>query len=343
MEKDWEKILFIKDPRLGFLALAIAAALSAIFAKNHWLAFQGSLDFLKMYILFVIVATDFSDKKSIKIITATVIISTVLVTIGALSEYKRNNLNSSYIELNSVGHVNHTAIYLALSFVLSITFLRTVKNILEKILISLAAIVILSAVLLTDARATVSSIVAVVTIIFIFMKKEKQFTHILISLIVATVIIMLFVAPSKFSQQYTSIFAASFHSRIELWEKAWEMFISHPVVGVGAKHFRFYNTFDSGSHAHSLYFNTLAQLGIVGAVSLSLLFYLIIKSLYNSYEKSSLWHSALGAFIIVIVNGILNTSLHSEHGLLFSLILAVGLNSKGSGATGKSHLLQQDV
>ncbi len=326
IEKDWKEMLFIKDPRLGFLALTLAAFISAIFAQKPELAVHGGFDFLKMYILFLIVATDFLDKKSIKSIGIIVIVSTAIGAIWGITEYATGK--SATIELHSVGHVNHSAIYLALALVLAIPFLRLLEGRPEKIFISLSSVIILISLILTGSRATILGITAALIVMFIFTKGKKQSAYAFTAVIAAAVIISISVPDLQLLQKNTSLSDMSLIHRIKLWENAWEMFTLHPVVGVGAKHFKFYNTLDSGSHAHNLYFNTVAQLGIVGFISLASLFYLIIKSLkaYNNRE-SLLWTAALGAFIIVLVNGIFNTTLHSEHGLLFALILALGLNN----------------
>lgn len=326
IEKDWKEIPFTKDPRLGFLALAVTAALSAIFAQRPHLAIHGSFDFLKMYLLYVIVATDFLDKKAIKTIALIVIVSTAIGAIWGITGYVTGK--SATIELNSVGHINHSAIYLALALVLAIPFLRLLEGRPEKIFISLSSLIILTTLILTSSRATILGIATALIVMSVFTKWKRQLAYVFTAIIVVTVIILISVPGLQLLQKNTLLSDMSLISRIKLWGNAWEMFISHPLLGVGSKHFRFYNTFEFGSHAHNLYFNTIAQLGIVGFISLMLLFYHIVKSLKASYGKNLLWHASLGAFTVVLVNGIFNTTLHTEHGLLFALITAMAANHK---------------
>jgi O-antigen ligase len=328
VEKDYRNIFFIKDPRLGLLSLALAASISAIFAQKPLLAIHGSFDFLKMYLLFIIVANDFSDRRSIKTIVLTVIASTTIASIWGLTEYIIGK--SATIELNSVGHVNHSSVYLALSLVLAISMLLLSQNSSEKNFMLISAFVILVVLILSGSRATLGAFSIALIGMFLFGKKKKLFIYIIMAVITTAVITLAFVPQPSLLQKVTSLSDQSLLGRIILWEKAWELFLSHPLIGVGAKHFKFYNTLEFGSHAHSLYFNTLAQLGIVGFTSLAFLFYLVINSLKASYGRNLLWNAALGAFIVVSINGTLNTMLHSEHGLLFSLIVAIGLTANGS-------------
>ncbi|PKL47523.1 MAG: hypothetical protein CVV37_08165 [Nitrospira bacterium HGW-Nitrospira-1] len=326
IEKDWKEILFIKDPRLGFLALALAAFISAIFAQKPGLAIHGSFDFLKMYFLFVIVATDFLDKKSIKTIALVVIVSTTIGTVWGLSEYSIGK--SQAFQLNSVGHVNTSATYLALTLTLTVPFLKLLKDNIKKVFILLSASTMLTALIIAGSRAAILAIIVASIVMLIFMKWKKQRTYIFIGATVMGIIILLLISDLSLLKKDTSLSDVSLLARIKHWENAWEIFKTHLLFGIGAKHYKFYNPFTGiGKDAHSLYFEIIAQLGIVGFAALVLFFYLVAKSIKQSYKKSILWSVALGAFVVILVNGIFNPTLHSEQGLLFALILALGLNN----------------
>lgn len=335
MEKDYKNVFLTADPRLGFFALFMAAALSAMFAQKPQLAFDGSLDFLKMYLIFVIVATDFTDKRSLKSICLTIIFSTAIASIWGLAEYAAGKTGS--VELNSVGHVNHSAIYIALALVVSIVIsLNSFDNKSGKIWIFSLTSFLFAALIFSSARASILGAIAAIISMFIFTINKKRFVYIIVITAVPAILFVLSLVIFKDSllnghslpvfqllQKNMSIGDSSLSDRLKLWERACEIFIEHPIFGVGAKHFKFYNTSSYGSHAHSLYFNILGQLGIVGFSALASLIYFTVKSFKVYYRKNALWHAALGAFIIVAVNGIFNTTLHSEHGLLFALILGM--------------------
>lgn len=67
-------------------------------------------------------------------------------------------------------------------------------------------------------------------------------------------------------------------SRIDLWGNCWELMVREPLFGVGPDHFGYYAHVDfgwpMGKEAHSLWFQTGAELGFVGA-GLLLMFYLL--------------------------------------------------------------------
>jgi probable O-glycosylation ligase (exosortase A-associated) len=85
---------------------------------------------------------------------------------------------------------------------------------------------------------------------------------------------------SRFSSSFveTERLDGSASSRLDLWGNCWELMVRKPLFGVGPDHFGYYAAIDfgwpMGKEAHSLWFQTGAELGFVG-VGLLLLFYLI--------------------------------------------------------------------
>ncbi|MBN2654251.1 MAG: O-antigen ligase family protein [Nitrospirae bacterium] len=322
-KKDLAKTLLLRDARLGFVALIISSALSAAFASDPTLALKGSLDFAKMYLIFVIVSSDFSDKKSILIIIFGIIISTSIASAWGITNLF--NQNATNIELNSVGHVNHSAIYLSL--VIAMTIPLFIKNIFNSFLQVLSAVLLstinLIALILSGSRAAiVFCIVALFTIIALA-KNNRIGIHIITLFIIIGITITVSNNLILF-QKDISFSSRSVQERIDIWEDAWNMFKTNPIIGVGAKHFRFHSKSQSGSHAHNLYLNIIAQFGMIGALSLLLLIFMSIKSAVSGLKLNSLSEAAVGALIITLGVGFLNTTMHTEHGLLFALILAIG-------------------
>jgi len=326
-EGNCRKVLFAKDSRLGFLALAGAAALSAIFAQKPFLAFRGSQDFLKMYAIYVIVASDFSDKLSIRVILLIVIASTAIGSVWGLTEYVTGN--NKYVKLRAVGFTNHSAIYLGISLLVVFyyfsNYLRD-SNLIEKILVSSSGIVITFALLLSSTGTLLSSGRLLFILFALFYVGKKRALKVALLLSVALLfLIVLF--PVKANNK-------SLSDRLELWSWAWEVYKSHPVVGVGANHLQFQNpelyhfpsTHQWSSHAHNLFLNTLSQIGTVGFLSLLLLFFLILKSL--PYTQPGIKPLVITTLISVLMISFVNTTLHSQHGRLFSLILAMAGNIK---------------
>ena len=94
---------------------------------------------------------------------------------------------------------------------------------------------------------------------------------------------------------------ASFQSNSErmlMWQSAWNMFLDHPLTGVGAQNYeyQYQNHYISPlakergqMHAHSNIFQLLAEQGIVGFASFCLLFGMILRRSWQGIRRGSFW------------------------------------------------------
>jgi len=84
---------------------------------NLELPANGSKDIIKFILVGWVVSRLSLDKKQMIFLTVVTVIFAIIPLIE--SYYEQADNGRLYIELNSVGHVNHTAIYLLISYVLS--------------------------------------------------------------------------------------------------------------------------------------------------------------------------------------------------------------------------------
>jgi O-antigen ligase len=87
-------------------------------------------------------------------------------------------------------------------------------------------------------------------------------------------------------------------------------------------------------HAHSLYVNTLVERGIAGVATLIAVLGAALYALLRYRPRPAeddiawlLWGGAAGAWIVTAGVGIVNTTLHHEHGLLAALLLGLWLST----------------
>ena len=97
--------------------------------------------------------------------------------------------------------------------------------------------------------------------------------------------------------------------------------------------------YGSSSHAHSLYLTTLAERGIVGfaviiAAMLAWVTTLLrsIPTITDPPSRWMLWGGAAAACVATFGIGLVNTTLHHEHGLLAMLLLGCWLGANRIGA-----------
>ena len=106
---------------------------------------------------------------------------------------------------------------------------------------------------------------------------------------------------------------ASFQSnseRVLMWQSAWQMFLDHPLLGVGAQNYeyQYQNHYISPlaqergqMHAHSNVFQMLAEQGIIGFGAFALLFGAILRRGWQGMRRGMFW----GYLLVVATVGIL--------------------------------------
>ncbi len=141
-----------------------------------------------------------------------------------------------------------------------------------------------------------------------------------------------------------SIFDKGFVSnteRILMWKSAWEMFLDHPLAGVGLGQ---YSDMDRifywqpqyqeliHVHAHSMYFSFLSETGLIGITAIGFFFGYILYSTYRKYraDPRDYWSLAMMLTTIAFLIGAF-TEYSFGHLLILRLYLFVlGLSWVGS-------------
>ena len=260
-----------------------------------------------------------------------------------------------WLELNSVGHVNHSALY-----GMGIGSLAMVQACAEwfspgarkpgRILAALSALIMLAVMISFGSRGALAAyLVAIVgfLVVFAHTRKVRLWPVALVGLIVAAGTLALdpkLIEKTEMNIKANSITserAEGAHSAIEYWRhrrltglgpanfsavspeqvEAW-------VTARGEPYSRDYYLFSS--HAHNVFFNTLAERGIIGIAALLTLCFAWLAALLcrrptaDAATKEWLsWGAGLTGWLIVFGGGMFNTTLHHEHGMLAMMCLGL--------------------
>ena len=260
------------------------------------------------------------------------------------------------LELNSVGHVNHSAIYMAIVFGTAVSSLMaSLRQNRYWILVGVLAVVSLgAAVFISSSRAAVLAMLLLCFGLGLAWLRRSRWVLLILVLIASAAATAAYLAQIEVvKKQQTNAQQNNVLSYREgIWATAITAWQKYPLFGVGMHNFNQispdetrawveesggnYNqkTYLNSSHAHSLYLNALAERGAIGTGILMLVLLAWAVTLLrrlprknDPYIAWALWGSAFSAWFITIGVGFVNTTLHHEHGMLATLLLGMFLCS----------------
>jgi O-antigen ligase len=339
-----------------FLAVITTAFLSTIFAGlapgDEWRGFRTLLAF--MSIGWLISRSKYSSKQLGWIFWLT-ILSALPPLCWGLVQYLVLHTKSS-LELYSVGHVNHSAIYLTMifgaTFGLLLSFLKDSNAIKQTSMILLTTIFYV-ALLVGSSRAAVG-IAIILTILFSFMfVKSLRLKLIFISFLTLLTLPTFFFSSGVIDRQLQlQSTNQTLNGRAEIWHATIEAARLYPLFGIGidnranvtediikksveSRHEFFnkdYYNFNF-KHAHSFYLANIAERGILGFMATLCFILMWLQSLIKSYSQAKLdnqsaylWMGSMSAWLATFGIGLVNTTFHHEHGILACLFLGLHLS-----------------
>jgi O-antigen ligase len=349
------------------IAVWIASAyVIAAFAGVHYDEWRGATDVLKYGSVLWLLKRSRYDERALLWILGGVIAATLLALPWG---YWRLYVTRAkdFLELNSVGHVNHSAVYLAIVFGVALSVAIAYWERLGaagKAALGIAVVALLASVFVTESRAAIGAAVlfvfALVTALGVRRRIDVWRGLMIASLALAIVLTGLPGVLNKTVDKTAEGLSLSY--RDDIWSNALVEWRQFPLFGVGMGNFgrvpleelQEWNKSQDwkirataqgeSSHAHSLYLTTLAERGLVGLAVLVAVLLAWGGALARGFRAAkdpldwALFGAALAAWLVTITVGIVNTTLHNEHGILSVLLFGLWLSH--SAARGRPDRVQ---
>jgi O-antigen ligase len=269
---------------------------------------------------------------------------------------------SGTLQLNSVGHVNHTAIYVAIVLGICVSWLiagwRSWGTGRRAAMLALAAFVLVSLVE-TASRGAIGIGLAMIALV-----AAAWWPHWRAPLIAAVAVSFVVVAAAigfnadVIRKQEAN---AAAHNILAFRGGIWRMGLAgwerYPWFGVGKDNYKLIShdlvrtwraeagePYDASQyvhfpHAHNLFVNTLVERGVIGFAGMAAILIAWLVALVRCRPRPQdgeidwvSWGSAAGAWIVTVGVGTVNTTLHHEHGLLAALLLGLWLQKRSPQA-----------
>ena len=307
-----------------FFSYTVYMLISSVWSKSHLSSLLISLLWMGCFLTYALIANVVNTKEKLKLAITAINVSTGIIGLIAIVEIVTFNLskhfgwehtlaNPLFYELNDkvfkllpVEIINKpyssraSATFdnpLILATYLIITtpfcafgtvFFKHSKN---RRISSICLLLALGGVVCTFSRGAYIAVAISIIIMLISNKRifRKLFPFVLISAIAVPLGLSLRYINSK------GDFLASNNHRMDIWQYSLDMFLHHPIIGLGAGtdniHTLLRDTYGlDRAHTHNLFLQALVEGGLLGAVFVGLIIAVIVKALLALFKgKSALY------------------------------------------------------
>ncbi|MSQ87919.1 MAG: O-antigen ligase family protein [Betaproteobacteria bacterium] len=264
---------------------------------------------------------------------------------------------SGTLQLYSVGHVNHTAIYIAIMFGVCASWLFTCWRAWttgRRVLALAVCLLALVSLIVTASRGAIGVGLVLLLVLGAAWWPRWRAAFIASLAVVALVAASLVTFETAVIRKQEVYVATQnvLSGRDGIWRMALVAWERYPWFGVGMNNYKQIShervrtwraeagkDYDAARymeyvHAHNLFVNALAERGIVGFAALAAVllawFAVLIRRRPRAQDGELawlVWGGAASAWFVTVMVGMVNTTLHHEHGLLAALLLGLWLST----------------
>lgn len=342
--------------------LWVSTLSGTIFAGMHGAEWKGFGDVTRyLLLLWCLSRSGYEKKQWLQV--SVVLVSSTILTLGYGAWLHFGTKERMFLELYSVGHVNHTAMYLAILCGILLAALLAfwaAWSAALRGLVFLILLLVFASLLIGSSRGAIGAALLVPIALGIgwLPKSKRPLLAMVIALFaVAAVAFVGNIRVVEKQRLYIKVNDPLSH-RDTIWRRAVVVANIFPIFGAGMGNFGKVNdaaiadqvskagkTYDPAkyvgkTHAHSLYFNTLAERGWVGGgvffAALLACFGMLLRHRPKSIDDAYIWAAwggSLAAWVVVMASGLFNTSLHHEIALLAVMPLGAWLTMRRCSPT----------
>ncbi len=265
------------------------------------------------------------------------------------------------LQLHSVGHVNHSAIYLVMIFGASLGWFLSHLNLnrfkhkfsnFYVLALGILSLIFFVSLIIGQSRGAFGVGILLSLLVIYFLGKNTKIRTVgvisIISMVIFSIVLQTGVVEKQIANQKANDVLSS---RDRVWNVSLEVSRFHPLFGIGLSNWHFItldhikksvesrgekfnpkNYFFPG-HSHNLYLSSLVERGFVGLLVTILLMLFWMKHLISTFnwakkttQASYLWAGSLSAWVATYGIGFVNTTFHHEHAILACLFLGLYLS-----------------
>ena len=308
-----------------------------------------ALDPLRCMLFFFVARSVGIEKINFKFLFFALFAGFIVAFIPACVKKFTSSDPTALFELKSIGHVNHSAIFMLLVFCVALISAAELKKIYEKYIDIVVAGICVFGIMIAGSRATMYLLPIIIFSILLYQISKRQTElKLAFSLIILFSVIAIFytyisaniIQDERFYSQLTKGVTGS-ETRYPIFASAFYMWLENPLFGIGSGQFKIIDItkyFPGNgeihvSHSHNTFLTFLTEKGII-----ALLAYLVFQlSLFIKFIKNFRQNNIVFlALLMLMANNIIslaNTTFHHENALLMLLFWALALSATDKKST----------
>jgi O-antigen ligase len=345
-DNDWGGKWLVIDAIFLFWIIAdLAVSLNALF--THQLPASGFRDVLRYVLIGWVISRIHLPNEKFSLIAFIGVIATVVTLL-----YSYLSTGGVLKELHSVGHINHTAIFLLIAFSISLALLLFDFNNLKKyqmFILFISTLFLFYSIIDSGSRAAFGLIIFILLINFIYLILKVKKLSLIIGVIIGVIFCIMFFLQNppdailKTLSQENSFFFFD-QTRSEINKFSFAAFKVNPLLGIGFGNYGYIDIEEvlkiisdnkeimsqrisiHSSHAHSLYFTYLVSGGIVMFLTLAFFWIYILWAIFKLIKVGGndwIIMASIGVLLINLAIGLVNTTFHHEHAIFSMFILGL--------------------
>ena len=325
---------------ISILMIPLAILIGSYFAIDPKNTIRGLNSIITMAVMFIFIREMDWHEQRIKAFLS-VLFGGFLVALG-IGYYNLIYAGKTFLELHSVGHVNHSSIYMLLIFIISFVYatLNWKKmTLFQKVLTVIVIISSIVSVFITGSRATMYTSLGILSLYMfyniIIIDKRMIFLFLIMGLLI--VVLFMFNVDARMIVKFKrGIFSDP--ARLELIHTFFYAWKDHNwLFGVGVNNSGMIDLslyggkiISSMGHAHNTFLTYLVERGIVGLALYLIFMFTVFSVLIKRILIMPKNYLVVMSLLIWIANFIIsfaNTTFHHENAILMLIIWAIAIRS----------------
>lgn len=301
-----------------------------------------ALDPSRCMLFFFVARTVGTEKINFKFMFYALFAGFIVAFIPACVKKFTSGDPTALLELKSIGHVNHSAIFMLLVFCVALISVPELKKIYEKYLCITITLICVFGIMVAGSRATMYLLPVTVfsILLYQFFYKQANLKTSFVLIILFSVISISYTYISVNITQDRRIYSqltkgvAGSETRYPIFASAFYTWLEHPFFGIGSGEFKIIditkyfpgNVEVNVSHAHNTFLTFLTEKGVIALLAYLVFQLSLFAKFIKNFRQSSLVFLALLILVFQNVISLVNTTFHHENALLVLLFWGLALS-----------------